>query len=172
MQANDPTMARQLIGRAQVAGGASDPKIARNIALVNQLAPAPQTPLAAVQKPAPTVMAAAAPQTPQPATPTGMPRPLVQQQNLAPPPANAVVMQRVPADPLAGPVKPHAARVLAAAHHAPVKAAKLDAPETKLPEAKVKPVPAADAKSAEIIKPSKPANNAVPALRMTADATP
>ena len=44
MLANDPDAARQLIARAQIAGGATDPKIARNIALVNQLAPAPQRP--------------------------------------------------------------------------------------------------------------------------------
>jgi Flp pilus assembly protein TadD len=170
MQANDPVLARQLIDRAQIAGGASDPKIARNIALLNQLAPAPQpTPLAyAVPKPAPTVMAVSAPG--QPATPTGMPRPLVQQQNLAAPPANTVVMQRVPVDPLAGPVKPRPARALAATPHASVKAAKLDAPDTKA--ASVKPVPAADAKAAAIVKPGKPAKDAVPALRMTADATP
>ena len=40
MMANDPDTARQLIARAQAAGGASDPKIARNIELVNKLAPA------------------------------------------------------------------------------------------------------------------------------------
>jgi hypothetical protein len=87
-------------------------------------------------------------------------------------------MQRVPVDPLAGPVKPRAVRVLATKPHAPVKAAKLDAPETKVPEAKIpdtkaasiKPVPAADAKPAAIVKPA--AKDAVPALRMTADATP
>ena len=39
MLANDPDTARQLIARAQTAGGASDPKIARNIELVNKLAP-------------------------------------------------------------------------------------------------------------------------------------
>ena len=42
MLANDPDTARQLIARAQTAGGASDPKIARNIELVNKLAPAAQ----------------------------------------------------------------------------------------------------------------------------------
>ena len=39
MMANDPDTARQLIARAQAAGGASDPKIARNIEMVNKLAP-------------------------------------------------------------------------------------------------------------------------------------
>ncbi len=38
MLAKDPQGARQLIARAEQAGGASDPKIARNIELVNKLA--------------------------------------------------------------------------------------------------------------------------------------
>lgn len=42
MLANDPDTARQLIARAEAAGGSADAKIARNIELVNQLAPAVQ----------------------------------------------------------------------------------------------------------------------------------
>ena len=121
MLANDPTMARELIARAQAAGGASDPKIARNIALVNNLASAPQA--------AATEQKAAAPDHAVATTPAGTPMPVSRsplppaaqnapvpqaRQQLAP--ASHVVMQAVPADPLAGPVKsanscPHAAGV-------------------------------------------------------------
>ncbi|HKD46593.1 MAG TPA: tetratricopeptide repeat protein [Rhizomicrobium sp.] len=55
MLANDPVMARQLMASAASAGGASDPKIARNIALVNSLEP--------VHAPGPV---AEAPKTPEP----------------------------------------------------------------------------------------------------------
>ena len=53
MLAGDPEGARVLIGRAQAAGGASDSKIAANIALLNKVATAPQADVAQVQKPAP-----------------------------------------------------------------------------------------------------------------------
>ena len=61
MLANDPEGARILIARAEAAGGASDPKIAANIAMLNKLAPAPAA--------APTVGVAqnALPALPQPA---------------------------------------------------------------------------------------------------------
>ena len=107
MMANDPAMARQLIASAASAGGASDPKIARNIELVNSLAAIPQpapiaalpksepapAPVAAVHKPAAAQVAAreplpavtAAPKALQPAVP-----PL--------PAAPQVVMQPVSAD--------------------------------------------------------------------------
>ena len=68
MLANDPAMARELIARAQAAGGASDPKIARNIALVNNLAPKPEA--AAVAQPA------AAPDHSAAGTPVGTPMPV------------------------------------------------------------------------------------------------
>jgi hypothetical protein len=98
MLASDPAMARQLIATAASAGGASDPVIARNIALVNALAsqPAPmafQAPAAkgsdvALRAPTPIVTPAALPAVPAVSNPQ-------------------VVMQAVPADPLAGPVKSH-----------------------------------------------------------------
>lgn len=107
MLAGDPAMARELIASAAKAGGASDPKIARNIALVNSLAPA-QTPMSMAQVPAakaPAEVASRAPATaPTPITSAALP---------AGPAAIAktnpqVVMEPVPVDPLAGPVKPHA----------------------------------------------------------------
>jgi Flp pilus assembly protein TadD len=108
MMANDPDTARQLIARAEAAGGASDPKIARNIELVNKLAPV--APPAAEQK-----AASVAPTTPVSAPipvassplPPAAAAPIAQNAPAQPHPAAAakVVMQAVPADPLAGPVK-------------------------------------------------------------------
>ena len=104
MLAKDPEGAKKLIARAEAAGGADDTKIARNIAMIKDLAPetadkavagntpapephhvaaapqaAPRTPVA--QHPiAPAVVASqSAPfvTLPQPAAPTAAPRPLV-----------------------------------------------------------------------------------------------
>jgi Flp pilus assembly protein TadD len=104
MLASDPAMARQLIASAASAGGASDPVIARNIALVNSLALAP-TPVAQAAQ-SPQALAAKAPaadiasRAPI-ATPAALPAvPAVSNPQ--------VVMQAVPADPLAGPVKSRA----------------------------------------------------------------
>jgi Flp pilus assembly protein TadD len=110
MLANDPETARQLIARAQTAGGVSDPKIARNIELMDKLAPAAQ--LAAAPVPVPVQKAAMA----EPPAPVSAPvavntNPLPpaapSAQNAAAHPASApkIVMQAVPVDPLAGPAK-------------------------------------------------------------------
>jgi Flp pilus assembly protein TadD len=108
MLASDPAMARQLMTSAASAGGASDPKIARNIAMVNSLAlqpaPAPvaQAPQAPAKTPAPAVASRA---------PTAAPTPIIGPTALPAVPVVApsqVVMEPVPVDPLAGPVKPHA----------------------------------------------------------------
>ena len=135
MLANDPANARALMARAHIAGGEKDPKIARNMEMLKDLAPAPDAPqnLAyAVTKPAPGSTSGAAPvaapramaaapiaaPTARVATtaPAPMPAPMtVAPQKIAAAPvkadANRVVMQAVPFDPLAGPVK--------AANHAP-----------------------------------------------------
>ena len=114
MLANDPATARQLIARAQAAGGASDPKIARNIELVNKLAPAPQP--AAEQKAASSRAAADERPVPIPvntsplppaASPAAAAAPIAQNATAQPHPAAPakVVMQAIPVDPLAGPVK-------------------------------------------------------------------
>ena len=105
MLASDPAMARQLIASAASAGGASDPKIAHNIALVNSLASQPA--------PVPAPMAQATPATKVPAVDVASraPTPIVTPAALPAVPAVSnpqVVMQAVPADPLAGPVKSHA----------------------------------------------------------------
>ena len=97
MLANDPATARQLIARAQAAGGTSDPKIARNIELVDRLAaapppaPAPEQKAAAVEPPAPTSTPVAVNTSPLPPVAPSAPA------------APKTVMQAVPADPLAGP---------------------------------------------------------------------
>ena len=116
MLASDPAMARQLMASAASAGGVSDPKIARNIAMVNALAsqPAPvSTPVA--QVPQAPVAKAPVVKAPEVAarTPTAVPTPIIAPAALpAVPPVvpghSQVVMEPVPADPLAGPVKPHA----------------------------------------------------------------
>lgn len=146
MMANDPAMARQLIASAANAGGASDPKIKRNIDLVNSLAAIPQpSPVAALPKPAPAPVAAVHKPAAQVATREPMPAvtaaPKALQPAVPPLPATSqVVMQSVPADPLAGPVKP----------------AKAQAKPAKPDE---KSVQAADA---------KPAKDTIPDLRQTA----
>ena len=135
MLANDPSMARQLIARVQTAGGAIDPKIARNIALVDQLAPASDT----TAPVAPAQTASALVSAPVPVRSAALPpvAPSVQNASATPArqhPAQAsqVVMEAVPVDPLAGPVKSatHGPRPLVS--HT---AAKTDEPEAKDPYA-------------------------------------
>jgi Flp pilus assembly protein TadD len=105
MLASDPAMARQLIASAASAGGASDPKIAHNIALVNSLASQP------APVPAPVAQAAPAAKAPAVDVASRAPTPIVTPAALPAVPAASnpqVVMQAVPVDPLAGPVKSHA----------------------------------------------------------------
>jgi Flp pilus assembly protein TadD len=180
MQAGDLTSARRLMAQAQAAG-ASDPKIASNVAMMGNLAPTP----VAEAAPPPTAMPAAARPAPiqaAPLPPAAMPKTAVARANTAPrqtPPT--IMMQQIPEDPKAGPVKvatgaPHKLvkerPVVAAAKAEPKKVA-VAAPEPKkvaaavppkkvataaaTPPAAKKPVPAAD-------------KNKTPALRMTADA--
>lgn len=189
MLAKDPEGARQMIAMAQSTGKPGDEKIARNVELINKMAPPPA--LAALPKPAPDQVAkkteapqavakkteapqavakkpeapqAVAKETPKPAPPisvvdnvTPAPRPVAQNapRSIVPTaasviaanasveleqtalavaeqtpgvPDRSVVMQAVPFDPLAGPVKPkQAARKTAAAKPAakPVKQAQV-----------------------------------------------
>ncbi len=140
MLAKDPEGAQKLVARAELAGGASDPKIARNIAMIREFAPAPAAQAIAVNTPAPSpAPRTAATHTPLPPVQAPVRAPQPQQQNVAsaapraitpfvnlpappmPAPVNTVidaapqiarprvvasgvVMQRVPVDPLAGPV--------------------------------------------------------------------
>jgi Flp pilus assembly protein TadD len=141
MMANDPDTARQLIARAQSAGGASDPKIARNIELVNKLAPAAQP--VAEQKPAaaaPTPVSSPMPVSSSPLPPAA---PMAQSAPAQPHPAAAakVVMQAVPVDPLAGPVK--------AATHSPT-------PLVTHASIKAEPAPKPDVKDAHVVGEKNP----------------
>jgi len=192
MLANDPEGARQLVARAELAGGASDAKIARNIAMIRETAPAAAD--SAVTTPAPRTAVAAAPLRAAPARSTTartappqraaalaprdvQPAPFVDlptpPPSVAPPPVieaqpqiaqamtpapRGVVMQRVPVDPLAGPVavaiprpsaatraprsltpasapRPDVARAQPPTAPAPVKAAAAPAPAKPKPEA-------------------------------------
>jgi Flp pilus assembly protein TadD len=102
MLAKDPEAARKLVALAESAGGASDSKIARNIAMIRSMAPeapvpapvaaaTPQAPVAHTQT---ATALQAAPQTAKPAAQAGSPATH----------DSRVVMQRVPVDPQAGPV--------------------------------------------------------------------
>jgi Flp pilus assembly protein TadD len=133
MLAKDPDMARKLAARAEIAGGASDAKIARNIAMIRSIAPDAPAASLAVNNPAPSPVPHALPaappaapfvNVPAPVASNAAPRPLAsnvnnsvidaQPQMAQAAPDNRIVMQRVPVDPMAGPVGP-----AIAASHAP-----------------------------------------------------
>jgi Flp pilus assembly protein TadD len=171
MLAGDRVAARTLMMQAQ-ASGSTDPKIARNLALLDSTTPATAVlaappPSAVAMAPRPVVASNGFP--PLPATPAaahGAPLPIAHG-------AGRVVMQEVPIDPLAGPVA-HTA------HNAkPPKLAKADKPgkpaklaKAGTPPAKAKPRAVAantPPKPAKTAKPS--AHDHIPALRMTADAS-
>lgn len=145
MLAKDPDGAKKLMARAEIAGGASDEKIARNIKMVRDLAPEASDKEFAVNTPAPapvphvakTALAApvavarqqapdTAPRQLQPANAGVIDAPpQMMAQQVRP---SGVVMQRVPVDPLAGPVEskitmaqaPHAPKAKAPAAEKPV----------------------------------------------------
>lgn len=197
MLANDPDTARQLIARAEAAGGSSDAKIARNIELVNQLAPAAQpTPVPAQDK-----VAAEPPvtvSTPVAVNSAPLPPAAADKKDA---PAAKVVMQAVPADSQAGKPATHeptplSTQVATQKAEAPKAEAKPETKAAKTETAKAEPAKAAPAK-AEAAKPAtavaaakpevkpeakpvkvelrtgtkpqpKPASKAIPALRQTA----
>ena len=181
MLAKDPEMAGKLASRAESAGGMSEPKIARNIAMIRSLALETHTVAQAANTPSP---------LPQQALPQAQPQVAkVQIQSLAAPVRDdRVVMQRVPVDPLAGPVTAptHAPRPLQAKVATPSAAdPKPDAPAKQVlntPVAKIAistpatPVPSAlpstSVKTADINKPVPvPApKTLIPAPAKTADA--
>ena len=118
MLANDPVMARNLAGRAEIANAAApDAKIAANIALIRSTAPEAPGASIAANTPAPMpsmVSPPAAPRMPVASNSMGAPRPLAApnsgmidatpQMNPQMAQNGGVVMQRVPADPMAGQV--------------------------------------------------------------------
>ncbi len=184
MLANDPAMAKRLAGRAEIANApAQDPKITANIALIRSMAPEAADASYAVNTPAPKPMPSmalprSAPRVPVAANP--MPTPFVPQAGNAPrmlaapadagiidaPPqmaqGPAVVMQRVPMDPFAGPVS---GRPVAA------KAPRSTAPRKSVAKAQVKKGEALDMSTArsESPKPAAiPANATAPGVKSAA----
>lgn len=183
MMADDPQSARQLIERARIAGGGNDPKIARNIALVNEMAPAtasaaaPQVAYAVHKaapdaKPAPAQPKVASAPLPAIAAPVrttgGAPRPLQPQQTASQ--ASGVVMQPVPVDPLAGPVKTHRKPVAKTAKATPDTAQ--TAPAAR-PAMDIKPAAKPAVKAAQAAPAAKASDaksgHGVPSLRLAAD---
>jgi Flp pilus assembly protein TadD len=193
MLANDPEGARQLIARAKAAGGETDPKIARNIEMIGKLGAS-----AAVQQKAAAVEAPANPSLSVSSNDLPPVAPVTRAASAAP--SAKVVMQAVPADPLAGPakpavheptplhkpaaalaksdIKPAPENVVATkdAKPAAVKAASVQppAPNAKAP-VDLRPASAKSVKAAEVKpaakSPAKPAaKDGIPALRQTASA--
>jgi Flp pilus assembly protein TadD len=160
MLANDPATAQRLMAMAVAHGGGADPKIARNIALINSLAPQPAAP------------------APVESRPTPLHAPVAE--NLAPatqhmPAAPRVVMEAVPFDAKAGkvetahqPAAHHVGHVRHVAKAAPKPAAKPVAVATAPKPAAKRAAVAATPKKALPVKAAK--KDAPPALRMTADA--
>jgi len=196
MLANDTDGARILMARAQAAGGATDSKIAANIALVNKLAPTvavavapkpvapaaitentprPSQAMPAQMAPAPRPVASAALPAAQKPVPMAQnaPHPLLPPQEPQLPmqglQTGGVVMQAVPFDPLAGPVKvaSHKPAAKPVAKAEPAADALIPPVITIEKSASAKP---GDAKPALQIKTADKGKDTVPALRLTADA--
>jgi Flp pilus assembly protein TadD len=169
MQAGDLSGAHQLLAQAQAAGGA-DPKIASNVALLASLSPTP----AAVSAPVKTAAAAPMMSAPKPVA-------VAAARNTAPKQADTVMMEQIPIDSKAGPVKvatgaPHKlvkeTPTVAMAAHAPKAPKKVAA--APVPK-KTAAAPAAPKKVAATAAPKPnakkaPPTNKTPSLRMTADA--
>ena len=195
MLAGDTEGARILIGRSARAGGAGDAKIASNIAMLNKINPVPPQNVAAAEKPVPTPARQAAPvanappaamarpqsapiaqNAPRAMMPSQQQAPQQQRVAVAPVQPSGVVMQAVPFDPLAGPVKPvaHAPRVATATPAALVPPKIVIAPEP--PAAKPAAVKTAAAKPADpkagvkAVPVKAAAKDQIPALRMSANA--
>ncbi len=152
MLAGDTVAARALMARAQ-ASGSSDPKIARNLALLNQMTPAkPVAPAAQASAVSPASVvprAVVATNAIAPVAPAAHGAPVVITRR-----GTQVVMQEVPVDALAGPTgTKHLVKTAKAAKRSP--APQHLAVNAVKPSKKAKPV----------------AGDHIPALRMTADAS-
>jgi len=197
MLAKDPDMARKLAARAEKAGGAGDAIINRNIAMVLALAPesaapqvaqapapAPQAPVAVASLPpvpaaapvtntapkAPVAVASVQPTVPAPVSVTNtVPKAPVAVASTQPvaPSENRVVMQKVPVDPLAGPVaaKPVTAPVVATAAPRPLQVKPAEAPLVPAPvtTAELKPV---EAPVVNLVAPPMADKVAMPAFKI------
>lgn len=173
--AKDTDMARTLAARAEIANAtAQDEKITRNIAMIRSMEPAAgadvaaNKPAIAAGKPAPVAQNfTPAPQQPLPHPVSQPPAPKVTQAALPAPvstPAQGgVVMQRVPVDPLAGPVASHAPRPLQRA--VKTETLKSDIAKTEAPKIPAKPEPAK-------ALPAKPAEPAKAQVKLETPAKP
>jgi Flp pilus assembly protein TadD len=168
--AKDTDMARTLAGRAEIANAtAKDEKITRNVAMIRSIEPAAGTAGVAANKPAPVAQNfAPAPQQPLPHPVSQPPAPKVTQAALPAPAAptqvggSGVVMQRVPVDPLAGPVASRAPRPL---QPAKPETPKSDIAKTEAPKTAAKPEPAK-------AMPAKPAETAKTQVKLETPAKP
>jgi Flp pilus assembly protein TadD len=180
MLAKDPEMARNLAARAERAGGTSDAKIARNIVMIRSLVPEAPAASPVAQPAQMPVTHNQAPAIVTPATAVVGNAATVKVVTLPPvaqtPEAhdNRVVMQPVPVDPLAGPVRraakadavvqPVPASAMTAAIHAP-RPLQPNAPQAGEPQAKqqfAKPAVTAMAKAP--VEPGSPANKPATSL--------
>ncbi|HEX3754618.1 MAG TPA: tetratricopeptide repeat protein [Rhizomicrobium sp.] len=210
MLANDLDSAHALAQRARAAGGAADPKIARDIAMIEAAAskpalaaaeptpqpvasatPAPSKPVASAASATKPVLAALPP-APKvgPAAVSSTPRRLADTLPGGTQPWSGVVMQPVPVDPLAGPVrlKPPVAHARLAATPADIKASRVKDASVAgtVKTAAAKPAHSAVPVKAAAVSPAKPvadkapaslkpvaaaSGDGVPALRLAADAS-
>jgi Flp pilus assembly protein TadD len=142
MLAKDPETARKLAARAESAGGNGDAMIGRNIAMIRSIAPeAPVQQVAHAAPSAPTPVASVAPHVSAPvavASNVAPQAPSVSQGE------NRIVMQKVPVDPLAGPVQAARPAASLVATNAPrplqPKPVASPAPAPVMPAASAKPV--------------------------------
>ena len=134
MLAKDPEMAHKLAARAENAGGMSDAKIARNIAMIRSLAPPAAQASVASTPAAPSAPVNAASVTVNPLPQVAQTRAQTVTAHAPEAHGNRVVMQPVPVDPLAGPVHP-------AAKPNPVQVATKPTPENLAPVATQAPRP-------------------------------
>jgi Flp pilus assembly protein TadD len=167
MLAGDLPQAKRLIAMAAV--GSTDARIARNVKLIDELSPAQVANTAPAVKPAP-VAVKPRPQPPVASAAQTAPKPLAKPAATAQsapvnrtvaatkPPAN-IMMQSVPVDPLAGPVKPAK----------PAKAVATRRPPAPPKIAAAKPATPAPAGTVKVVKPKPPTVGGIPALRLAND---
>ncbi|HKX64276.1 MAG TPA: tetratricopeptide repeat protein [Rhizomicrobium sp.] len=144
MLAKDPEMARSLAARAEKAGGGRDAIIARNIAMIRSIAPeAPVQQVAQATVPAPAAASAAA-RAPAAVASNVQPQAA---SNMVAQGENRVVMQKVPVDPLAGPIQTAAKPSSGTATSAPrpLQAKPVEALVTPAPVKAAEPAPIATA---------------------------
>lgn len=175
MLAGDLDGARRLMAKV---GNSDNPKITANIELLASMRKSSRheavfAPVARAVAPAPTVVAHAAPQPPA-AKPVAAP--VLRTADVGPHVSPKVVMQKVPTDPLAGPVVSHGAKkkpVLAhAAHSKAVKMASVQAQPAAAKPVATAPLRPAATKIADVKPASTKVADVKPASTKVADVKP